>query len=352
MNKKIIAIFAVLVVILCCASIVSAENGTDDVQNDDSSAVKAPQTDNTADAGEPQSQPADLSGYITALSIGNTVKFSDGFSGFSLDNSKAQITSQDGFTASPTSSTPLANYLKLAVIECYKSGKEGEIESVIAIFVDGSYQSSSNPIVQKVLSSSDTIGDYDTVKIDNTTEATFEFEVLKPADASKADYFAYKVSFNTVPDEKLSAPDNGNDTNVTKASDDTNMTKANNDNDTNVTKANNDTNVTKANNDTNTTKASDNTNKNDTNNTKKVANKTAKKDKAVSETNRTVVNKTTTNVVNENNTTVVNHNNVKTYSEPSKKPAEPLKNVGNQIAILLAVVVLGGAIAVVLHKKD
>ena len=57
-------------------------------------------------------------------------------------------------------------------------------------------------------------------------------------------------------------------------------------------------------------------------------------------------------MVNENNTTVVNHNNVKTYSEPSKKPAEPLKNVGNQIAILLAVVVLGGAIAVVLHKKD
>ena len=385
MNKKIFAILALLIVILCCISIVSADNGTDDVQtatDDNTVETTTDTTDNSDNASEPQT--IDLSNYITALSIGNTVTFSDGFTGFSLDPSKAQITTQDGFTAKSTAGVPQANYLKLAVIESYKAGNEGDIGSVISSFVDGSYQSSSNPIVQSVLSSSDSIGDYEVVKINNNTEATFEFEVLEPVDSNKPSYFAYRVSFNSIPDEKLSSTQgdgNGsdNDTAVSSVENDT-QTSKNVENDTPTTqnvendtpvKSTNDNNVTKdssktADNDTNkTNKTDNNTSKKTTNKTdKKTANNTSKKttdntkkpvkkENTKTEPKKTVVNKTTTKTDNDKNAQPENHKNVRNYNEqPKQAEQNRLQEVGRPIAILIAVAVLGGAIAIVLHRKD
>lgn len=386
MNKKIFAILALLIVILCCISIVSADNGTDDVQtatDDDTVETTTDNSDNTSD-----SQTIDLSNYITAVSIGTTVTFSDGFTGFSLDPSKGQITDQDGFTAISTAGVPQANYLKLAVVESYKAGNEGDIGSVVSSFVDGSYQSSSNPVVQSVLSSSDSIGDYEVVKINNNTEATFEFEVLEPVDSNKPSYFAYRVSFNTIPDEKLSSTqgdDNGsgNDTPVSSVENDTPTTQnvendtptsKNVENDTPV-KSNTDNNVSKdssktADNGTNKTnktdnKTTNNTNKKTTNNTNKTDKKTTnkkttnnnkksdKKENTKTEPKKNVVNKTTTKTDNDKNAQPENHKNVKNYNEqPKQAEQNRLQEVGRPIAILIAVAVLGGAIAIVLHRKD
>lgn len=396
MNKKIFAILALLIVILCCLSVVSADNDTDDVQTSTDDDTVETTTDTTDNSGnDSNSQTVDLSNYITAVSIGATVTFSDGFTGFSLDPSKGQITDQDGFTATSTSGVPQANYLKLAVVESYKAGNEGDIGSVLSSFVDGSYQSSSNPVVQNVLSSSDSIGDYEVVKINNNTEATFEFEVLEPVDSNKPSYFAYRVSFNTIPDEKLSATQgddvNGsdNDTAVSSVENDTTTSK-NVENDTPTTqnvendtqtsknvendtpvKSNTDNNVSKdssktADNDTNKTNKTDNntskktTNKTDkktTNNTsKKTTNNTkkpVKKENTKTEPKKTVVNKTTTKADNEKNAQPENHKNVKNYNErPQQAQQNRLQEVGRPIAILIAVAVLGGAIAIVLHRKD
>ena len=306
MNKKITMIFVIAIISLCCIGIVSAYSN---------STENATSNDNTDDV--------DLSQYITATSIaGDKVEFSDSYTGFKLDSNKNDVTSEDGFTPSPTSE----NDLKLIVIEAYKANKEDELGTIMASYLSGDYDSN-DPVISAALSSDEEIGDQAVVMIDNTTEATFDFEVLEPIDDATSDYFAYKVSMKTVDNKKLSATpgaddsSQGSDDNGDSGSDDNTDQGSDDKNGQNGQSAQSDDN-----------KNSDGqTNSDDSNKAK----------------NDTKDNKTDDDVTPAPK---------KEKTNPPPKPKEPAETVmevaGNPIAILLAVIVLGGAIAIVLHRKD
>ena len=335
MNKKIMTLFLIIAVLLCSIAIVSAENNTTNVTND---------TEDTID----------LSNYITALSSGKEIQFSDGYTGYLIDTSKNELTDKDGFTSYPTTNIDgnIGNYLKLAVIECYKQNKESEISDVISMILDGSYKNRENPIINAVLRSDQTINDHESVEIDNSTEGTFDFELLKPRNQATSDYFAYKVSLKTIENDDVLGVADGNDTNQTKEIE--NQTNATAEADQNKTENNNTTvkNEELAN-DTNASKANATDNETKENSTEKI------NETKTIETNKTIVNKTNTLTINENNTTVVNkttvtHINNTTNDTPQNNTITDnlMKTVGNPISILIIVIVVIAIVAIAMRRKS
>jgi hypothetical protein len=219
------------------------------------------------------------------------------------------------------------------------------------MILDGSYKNRENPIINAVLRSDQTINDHESVEIDNSTEGTFDFELLKPRNQATSDYFAYKVSLKTIENDDVLGVADGNDTNQTKEIE--NQTNATAEADQNKTENNNTTvkNEELAN-DTNASKANATDNETKENSTEKI------NETKTIETNKTIVNKTNTLTINENNTTVVNkttitHINNTTNDTPQNNTITDnlMKTVGNPISILIIVIVVIAIVAVAMRRK-
>ena len=128
--------------------------------------------------------------YILAKGKGNDIKFSDGSRGFILDYSKSPASSGDKFKRVSTSKASNSNTLKLAIIECYKQDSTDQIGKIMADFVKTG--SSNTKVGEAVAASHEKVSDHEVVKIDDHTEAVFDFEVLKSVSGNESDYFAYK----------------------------------------------------------------------------------------------------------------------------------------------------------------
>ncbi len=355
MNKKIIVTLIVLLFCVSCFSIVSADNITNETTD----------ANETIDTNE--SQVLDMSNYIKPISvIGNRIEFSDGFTGFCLDLTKDAITTDDGFVSEPTSSSGIQNYVKLAIIEAYKQGCESDLNQIIASFSDGSYASSNNKVITEVLKSHETIGDSAVVELEDSTEGTFEFELLKAVNGSKSDCLAYQVSIKEVPNGGVlgaaannNTTENINDTADKLSNSSDNATNESIDNKTENNNATPETTVNETNqttvNKTNTTVANE-TNQTTTNET--VVNETNQTTvNKTNETNQTTANKTNgTKTVIINNTTI-NQNNTKIVKVANDTPENAtivtklIKAVGNPIFILIAVIAIIAVVGIYARKK-
>lgn len=290
MNRKIIVF---LMVMLFSVSFVWAENNT----------TETPEID-------------DAVNYILANSIdNNAIVFSDGFTGFGIDSSKDDVKTGDEFLQVSFKDNNLENTIKLAIIECYKQGKENDVAKVISQIADKSY-SSNDDVISAVLKSSEKIGSQKTVEISDDSEATFNFERLESADENTSDCIAYTVSVKEIPheDRLAAAADDGN---VSESEDTTNSTDES---------------------------PADENDTADKDKTAENANKTSGDDKnktdrtVVNETNTTIITKTNTTIINETNTTIINRHNINNTTEAPQNNTTAdtlLKTVGNPISILI-----------------
>ena len=331
MTKKTIICLIVLIFSVSCLNIVSADNNT---------------TDNlTADE--------EFTSYIYPVEInGNEIKFSDGFTGYCIDSAIDTISKEDKFILSSPTGGEHENYVKRAIIECYKAGREDNIAEVVSQVLNGNKD---HDLAQAVFSSTENVEDTEVVNINNTTEATFTFELLKPSDGDMSNCLAYKVSLKTIIDDDTVA--DGNDTNGTEE----NMTSAAN-NETNQT---DNTTQEKTTNQTNTTDNATQEKTNQTNNTtqENTTNQTNHTDNAtnkqviVNETNKTIINKTNTVIIKENNTTIINKNNTKVINKTNDTPQNAtlqktiLRAVGNPIFLLAIVIVIAAAVITIRRKN-
>ena len=272
MNKKIVTLILVILISFCFLSNVVADTvahddvntqGHDKTINKDkvdknkttdknNKTDKNKTSDKNGTADKNKTDDKSKKDYILAKGKGNDIKFSDGSRGFILDYSKSPASSGDEFKRVSTSHASNSNTLKLAIIECYKQDSAGQIGNIMADFVKTG--SSSTRVGEVVAASHESVGNHEVVKIDNHTEAVFDFEVLKSVSGNESDYFAYKVSFRTIDDgEKDINQTNDLILNVTNTTNTTNTTNV-----TNTTNATNTTNVTNTTNATNITQKIDN----------------------------------------------------------------------------------------------
>ena len=220
MNKKIVAFIIVILISFCFLGIVVADNAIHDDKNsadhdktiDKDKADKNKPTDKNKTTHKNKTDDKSKKNYILAKGSGNDIKFSDGFRGFILDYSKSPAKSGDEFKRASASAASNSNSLKLAIIECYKLGS-GNVGKVVADFVKSG--SSGSKVGEAVAASHRSVGDHEVVKIDNHTEAVFDFEVLKSVSGNESDYFAYTVSFRTINEEVNQTNNLTNVTNTT-----------------------------------------------------------------------------------------------------------------------------------------
>lgn len=289
MNKKIVTLILVVLISFCFLSIVVADNGIHDnhettahkktidksktidknkTTNKNKTTDKTKSTDkdktsdknkstdkiNTTDKNKTidtnnatdknKTDNKTKSGYVLANGKGNNIRFSDGSRGFILDYSKPSASPGDEFKPVSASHASNSNTLKLAIIECYRQDSTGQIGGIMADFVQTG--SSNTRVGEAVAASHEKVGNHAVVKINNHTEAIFEFEVLKSVSGNESDYFAYKVSFRTIDDNEKVINQTNNLTNLTNTTNTTNTT--------NVTNTTNITNITQQlDNDTNAT---------------------------------------------------------------------------------------------------
>lgn len=223
MNKKIVTLILVILISFCFLSIVVAENTAhDDINSSDHG--KTIDKNKTTDKNK--SHDKSKKNYILAKGSGSDIKFSDGFRGFRLDYSKPSASSGDEFKHVSSSKASNSNTLKLAIIECYKQNSTGQIGKIMADFIKTG--SSNTKVGEAVAASHEVVGDHAVVKINEHTEAIFDFEVLESVSGNESNYFAYTVSFKTINDEENNTNQTNNLTNTT------NVTRLN-DNETNST---------------------------------------------------------------------------------------------------------------------
>lgn len=314
MDKKIIPLLIVLICSLCCLGMVSADDNT---------------TDNIT-----ASDIEDMADYIIPLHItDNGIEFSDGFIGFCMDSSKPTVTVNDKFTSQPTRNDEAENNIKLAIIEAYKAGKENDLGDIVAQVLNGNKE---YDVVKSVFSSTQTVTDSAVVNINNTTEATFTFELLKSDDDLKSDCLAYKVSFKTIEDKELLKATNDNSS-QSAANESANQTSTPQET---TTKSNG-----TAGEPAQAANASD-------------ENRSTEGQTIINETNKTIINKTNTIIVNENNTTVINKNTTKVINKTNDNPKNAtvqqqiMRTVGNPIFLLAIVIVIIAIVGVVMRRKN
>lgn len=330
MTRKITALLIVLIFSVCLASIAFAENNSVNESKlaDNGQNIEIDNANNQAIE--------DTSNYIKITSIsGREFKFNDGFTGFCL-SSTGTIETGDTFTSEAFANSQTENYVKLAIIEAYKLGKENNLGEIISKIVNGNMDTG-DEVIKAVMDSSEQIGQSKTVNIDNTTEATFTFELLKSTDEDHIECLGYTVSKKPVEpvisgDEAASDDKQTADNNGTQPSG--NSTPGDND------KQADSGNATPEKNQTDDKNSKDNKTE-----PKKADNKNVVK-------NDTTIVKNTTTVI-ENNTTIV-HNNVKEVNNttaPKNNNATNLLKAGYPIIILIIVIVIAVA-AVVIKRRE
>ena len=330
MTRKITALLIVLIFSVCLASIAFAENNSVNESQlaDDGQNIEIDNANNQAIE--------DTSNYIKVTSIsGREFKFNDGFTGFCL-SSTGTIETGDTFTSEAFANSQTENYVKLAIIEAYKLGKENNLGEIISKIVNGNMDTG-DEVIKAVMDSNEQIGQSKTVNIDNTTEATFTFELLKSTDEDHIECLGYTVSKKPVEpvisgDEAASDDKQTADNNGTQPAG--NSTPGNND------KQADSGNATPEKNQTDDKNSKDNKTEPEKTDNKKVVK------------NDTTIVKNTTTVI-ENNTTIV-HNNVKEVNNttaPKNNTATNLLKAGYPIIILLIVIVIA-VVAVVIKRRE
>ena len=192
MNKKIVTLIIVILISFSFLSYVVAENATHDdnsTSDHDKKVDKDKDDKKTSDKNKKtdknKTDDKSKKNYILAMGSGNDIMFSDGFRGFKLDHSKPSASPGDEFKRVSTSHAGNANSLKQSIIESYMMESASQIGKTVDSVVkdDDSNNKASSSSHQKV-------GDHEVVRIDDDTEAVFDFEVLKSVSGNESDYIA------------------------------------------------------------------------------------------------------------------------------------------------------------------
>lgn len=215
MNKKLVTLIIVVLISFCFLSIVVADNITHG-QNNSIAPDKSNDTqpsDKNVTPEKNESGNKSKGNYILAKGSGDDIKFSDGYRGFRLDYSKPAATSGDEFKRASASTASNANTLEEIIIGCYELGLSSHVGAMVAEFIQtGSYD---DDIDEIIADSHQKVSNHVSVKINDHTKASFNFEVLKSVSGNESDYFAYKVSYSNIKSNTTNQTNITNTTNIT-----------------------------------------------------------------------------------------------------------------------------------------
>ena len=143
------------------------------------------------------------------------ISFNDSYNGYCIDKGWNGASSGDTFTVENTSNArnnnngeEIGNYLKILFVDYHDlvtTDKKSTQNIIWGFSNDYHYSPECDSIIKAIKDSSDngrTISDHgETIDINNTTKATFDFEVLNSGSYGYQSFFGYKITYKTIVNE-------------------------------------------------------------------------------------------------------------------------------------------------------
>lgn len=225
--KRILTLFIIFLAILSGTGLVFAENITEENMTSPNEEERIGEKVTTKD-----------NGYLN-------ISFNDSYNGYCIDKGWNGASSGDTFTVENTSNAmnnnngeEIGNYLKILFVDYHDlvtTDKKSTQNIIWGFSNDYHYSPECDSIIKAIKDSSDngrTISDHgETIDINNTTKATFDFEVLNSGSYGYQSFFGYKITYKTIVNEIMNntfeniLPDN--QTNETEPENTTNNTTTN-----------------------------------------------------------------------------------------------------------------------------
>lgn len=176
------------------------------------------------------------------------ISFTDGYNGYCINKGWKGAKENDEFIVSDTSiaensinHADVSNYLKILFVDYHDFAVKNadETAKIVWNFTDRQYWMSTNEIIQGILSIAESgrvIADHGEVKkINNTTEALFNFEVLDSVKSGHQNFFGYKITYRTIPVTEENETDITNTTTNESNTTNTTVNETDTTNETNIT---------------------------------------------------------------------------------------------------------------------
>ena len=221
LRRKILTILTVLLIATSGLNFVSAQNELDDIliresEEEISESRQIRQQETSEDDQNMQNQRNSsenrIGEEVKALESGyRNVSFDDGYNGYCVNHNLQSTSRGEKFTVENTTNIissrygeSVGNYLKILFVDHYNytMNPTTDLSQVIWTFTDYDYKNSNNAIIKAILESAANgriIPDHGAVaKINNTTEAIFDFELLNSQYGRTQNFFGYKINYRTI----------------------------------------------------------------------------------------------------------------------------------------------------------
>ena len=381
MRRKILTILTILLIATSGLNFVSAQNELDDIlirqSEEEISESRQIRQQETSENMQNQRNSSEnrIGEEVKALESGyRNVSFDDGYNGYCVNHNLQSTSRGEKFTVENTTNIissrygeSVGNYLKILFVDHYNytMNPTTDLSQVIWTFTDYDYKNSNNAIIKAILESAANgriIPDHGAVaKINNTTEAIFDFELLNSQYGRTQNFFGYKINYRTIEipeDGPLeSTPDNNTEIeNNTTPENNTEQIPQNNTTQNNTTPENNTEQIPQ-----NNTTPENNTEQIPQNNTTIENNTTPENNtEQIPQNNTTIENNTTpesneTKEKQENNTIISKTDEDKTPTITQNKIKENnlLKHAtGNGLTIIGILILIIGFILIAKYSRD
>ena len=217
MKKRIITIFTIFLLITSGVNFVSAENITEDAVADTNTA----QQEKIVSQRNVEEEKESKTDEEEKNRIGETVKskenghfnitFEDGYNGYCINYGDHEAKVNDEFKVKDTTSAinnkngeSIGHYLKTFFVEFHDIAVKNKYDTQKIIWAFSDNFDSNKALVQQIKDTSVnlTIPDHGAVKkINETTEAFFDFEVLSTNKNNHQNFFGYKITYRNIPVE-------------------------------------------------------------------------------------------------------------------------------------------------------
>ena len=218
MRRKILTILTILLIATSGLNFVSAQNELDDIlirqSEEEISESRQIRQQETSENMQNQRNSSEnrIGEEVKALESGyRNVSFDDGYNGYCVNHNLQSTSRGEKFTVENTTNIissrygeSVGNYLKILFVDHYNytMNPTTDLSQVIWTFTDYDYKNSNNAIIKAILESAANgriIPDHGAVaKINNTTEAIFDFELLNSQYGRTQNFFGYKINYRTI----------------------------------------------------------------------------------------------------------------------------------------------------------
>ena len=208
MKKSIITIFTIFLIITSGVNFVSAENSTEETVRN-TGTVQQEEILSQRNVEEEKSR---IGESVKSKENGHfNITFEDGYNGYCINYGDHEAKVNDEFEVKDTTAAinnkngeSIGHYLKTFFVEFHDIAVKNKIDTQKIIWAFSDNFDFNKALVQQIKDTSVnlTIPDHGAVKkINETTEAFFDFEVLSTNKNNHQNFFGYKITYRNIPVE-------------------------------------------------------------------------------------------------------------------------------------------------------